>query len=183
MAFSGTFKEPLSNVFETAEHCCSLHWTNLLLLYALFLQWSIIATKTKYPFPHPPNTPISSARTIILCSFVSHTHIWSLLKAGIFLKESKKRIVPPKESFNSISIGTFLTIYDVRNRKLSSLLINSIVWKWTKMREKNSNGDYYLPSEYHSTRFIWIPDIKEYKYSNGKVTWLGPPFEYCTFGP
>ena len=57
----------------------SLHWTILLLFYALFLQWSMIATESKSPFPLS-KSPILSAQTIILCaptqcSFVSHTRI------------------------------------------------------------------------------------------------------------
>ena len=57
----------------------SLHWTILLLFYALLLQWSIIATTI---FSHSPSRipPISSTQAIIFfaltqSSLVSHTHI------------------------------------------------------------------------------------------------------------
>ena len=65
-----------------ANQKSSLHWTILLLFYAIFLHWSIVTqvTKNPLPSPSPPNFPISNAQTIILyaliqCPFVSHTHI------------------------------------------------------------------------------------------------------------
>ena len=32
-----------------------------------------------------------------------------------------------------------------------------------------------------NTKFIWIPNTMGIRYSNGKVTWLGWPFQYRTF--
>ena len=54
----------------------------------------------------------------------------------------------PDSPVSHMKIGTFFTIYDVRNRKLQSLLIYSTVWKWTKRREKKSNGDYCFSKLY-----------------------------------
>ena len=50
--------------------------------------------------------------------------------------------VSPKELLLSVSIGTFLTNYDVTKRKLLYILTYSTVQKRTEMREKYSNGDY-----------------------------------------
>ena len=38
----------------------------------------------------------------------------------------------------------------------------------------------HLNTEHLNTRFIWIPDSMGVQYSNGKVIWLGRPFEYRT---
>ena len=70
--------------FNQHQPTSSLHWTILILFYAIFLQLSILVTKSKrnpFPSPLPPNFPILSAQTIILyaltqCSFVFHTHIY-----------------------------------------------------------------------------------------------------------
>ena len=47
------------------------------------------------------------------------THIGMLLKNVILATECEEIIVPPIESELSVSTGTFLNNYDVRDRKLN----------------------------------------------------------------
>ena len=71
-----TFKlQIVINSFTIFTDSISLRWTILLLFSALFLQWSIIVTRSKKILsPPPPNNPVSSAQTIILYAL---THFWS----------------------------------------------------------------------------------------------------------
>ena len=52
-------------------------------------------------------------------------------------KRTSKIIVPPKEMLISFSIGTFLNIYDVTDRKPKYIYM-----KMNKTRDKLTNGDY-----------------------------------------
>ena len=75
----------------------SLHWLIPGFLYALFTQWSVFAT-IKEP-------SLLSAQSGIL-------QLWHFVP--LYLTYT----VQPKEMQISVSIGTFLTNYDVTNRKL-----------------------------------------------------------------
>ena len=50
--------------------------------------------------------------------------------------------------------------------------------KIVRCHTKYSN---HLNTDNLNNWFIWIPDSMNVRYSNGKVTWLGRPFEYRTF--
>ena len=73
------WKKPYSDQrLESAAPKSGLHWLVLVFLYAIFVQWSILATNKCF-LPHPSPTHILSAQSIILyaqmqCSFVTHTH-------------------------------------------------------------------------------------------------------------
>ena len=103
-------------------------------------------TKSKKPFPllispkfKHSNYYFIYSYKMFLCISLSHLQV-SFAESSFLFKESEERIVPPKESLHLISIGTFFTAYGIRNRKLCSLLLYSIVLKWTKMRKKKFLG-------------------------------------------
>ena len=61
-----------------------------------------------------------------------------MLPKNVFWPKSvRKIIVPPIESELSVSTGTFLKNYDVRDRKLKPLLLGSTVGKREKWEENN----------------------------------------------
>ena len=74
----------MTKVVSIGLFCC--------LVYVLFLQWSIIVTKSKLPFPHlTSNFPIQSLELLFCyaltqCSFVFHTHILAQRKFALTLQ-------------------------------------------------------------------------------------------------
>ena len=84
----------MHNVWYYDVDLSSLHWPILLFFYAFFVQWCILPTIEKHIF--------FKCSTLTRCSFVSYI------------------IVLPKEMLLSFSIGTFLTINNVTNKKLNT---------------------------------------------------------------
>ena len=80
------YRKVSENKLVTFKEISSLHGLDLGFLYALFMQWSILATKLN-SYPHPPHAifHILSTQTILLYtqtqwSFRSHTHIYSIVR-------------------------------------------------------------------------------------------------------
>ena len=65
--------------------------------------------------------------------YILHTQLLDVFSQSYFFctKRASKIIVPPKEMLLSFSIGTFLSNYDVTNRKHKMDLKYSIVQKRT----------------------------------------------------
>ena len=64
----------------------SLHWTILLLFYALFLQWSMIATESKSPFPLSKSPHFKRSNYYFVCSNsmflrISHSHLQTVFSS------------------------------------------------------------------------------------------------------
>ena len=113
----------------------------------------------KIPFPPPkfPHFKCSNyyfvcSNTMFLC--ISHSHLrrrinskWISPESRIFGERQGKDSPAQRKFALNLHWNFFFTIYDVRNRKLR-LLIYSIGWKRTKMREENSNGAYFCECRY-----------------------------------
>ena len=77
-------------------------------------------------------------------------------------------LVPPKEMLVSLSIGTFLTNYDIY-RKLQKPLIHSSVRKQTKKRVELTNGDYFLSFFLKNRKVVRFYGISSRTEHAGKV--------------
>ena len=115
------FKKDL--LFHLDPH--SLHWLILGFLYALFVQWSLLATIKN-------NISLSAQSRILNSNLEPAEEVFNFLLMLVLLKSNclfclkairAKNIVLPKEMKLSISIETFLNNSDITNRKL----IHSIV--------------------------------------------------------
>ena len=110
----------------TQPSLSSLHLLIFIFFYALFVRWSIC-----------PFCTVEYINNNIKCSFISYTKNYP---NGVLLcicpkmyfcakrERESKIIVPPKEMLLLFSIGTFLTNYDVTNRKHHINLIVSNIY-------------------------------------------------------
>ena len=97
LSYSGLAQKHVSSL-------SNLHWPILLLFYAFFIQWSVIARKTIF------------LKWLTGSEDRLKMYLWA--KINFCAKRASKIIVLSKEMLLSFSTGTFLTNYDVINRKL-----------------------------------------------------------------
>ena len=119
----------------------SLHWLILGFLYALCIQWSVLATIKTLSFKHSKSNCIVAQR----CIFAQRERVkysprtkkcnCQTWKCVVSIKGLQKQTKKKKKL--SISIASFLTNYDVTNRKLQYDLIYSSVRKRTIWERNN----------------------------------------------
>ena len=111
----------------------------------------------------------------LMCSQFQR-HLVFLSKRSFCAKRASKLIVLPKEMLVLFSIGTFLTNYDVKDRKLHCTSIYSTVRKRT-MWEQNNSMETTIIGSLVTFRHIWsvllflgLVPVYKITYKSAKLT-------------